>query len=168
MTIYFILFVKPWHDNKFINKSVIPIPMNLLKLLPWFFSYIWHLISCIDKLDNQYIYNSQWYHKWHNLILWKILFYFYISSHKTLIMIKHGYYSFRDIFNSKLCGCTERIIHEFFCLFFKDFIYIQCWIVHISNRRLVDKFFCIIIIYLCNIIRRWLSPNNGNNGKWWQ
>ena len=54
-TVEFMFFTKPLQENKFVNKSGMPIPKNMLKLFPnIFYIYICHLISLIYKLDNQF------------------------------------------------------------------------------------------------------------------
>ena len=82
-------------NNKSINKSGMLIPRNQSKLFPnIFYPYICHLISWIEKLDNQYRHNSQWCYKWHNLTVWNISLNFYVSYHQTSLMLKHRYYYF--------------------------------------------------------------------------
>ena len=54
MPVEFMFFMKIWHENKFIKKSGIPIPKNLLNVFPnIFYIYICHSITLIDNLDNQ-------------------------------------------------------------------------------------------------------------------
>ena len=97
-------FEEPWHDNKFVNKSGIPIPNILLNFFLHVYNpQLFHLFLKIDKLDNQYRHNFQWYYKWHNLTLWNILLHFYVPSHKTLPMLKHRYYFFITFF---IGGCV--------------------------------------------------------------
>ena len=138
-------FMKPWNDNKFIIKSGMPISKNLLKLSPSiFYSYILHLMSWIENIDNQYRHNSRWRYKWHNLTLWKLSLLFYVLSHETLLMLKHQDYYFHNILSKSLCDCNRRIIHAFFYLLFEVFINIQCWINHISNWKLINTLLCIM------------------------
>ena len=59
-------------------------------------------------------------------------------------MLKHRYSFIYKIFNSRLCGFSEYIIRAFLYLLFEDFIYIQCWIDHISNCKLINTFLCIV------------------------
>ena len=73
MTVEFMFFVKPWYNNKFNNKSVMPIPNNLfLKIPNVLYLYICYLIDMIDKLDNQYKHDTLLRYKWHKLTLWKL------------------------------------------------------------------------------------------------
>ena len=111
MTVKFMFLMKPWHENKFIEKYGMPIPKNSLKLYPnLFYLCVCHLVDFIGKLHNQYIHNSQRWCKWHSLTLWNLSLHFYVSSHKTLLIIKHVYSYFHSISNKSFCGCDKRII----------------------------------------------------------
>ena len=62
-------------------------------------------------------------------------------------MLKHRYSYFHNISNKRLCDCTKRIIHASPHLFFEGFIYMQCWINHICNQKLVNVLLYIIMCY---------------------
>ena len=136
-----------------------------------FYLYIGHLITLINKLDNQYRHNSQLWYKLHNLTLWIFLLHFYVSSHKILLMPKHRYSYFHSI--KKIVVLLYQTYQSYiFHWFFEGFLYMQCWINHICNFKIGNAFLCIMkiknILDIFNRDRRWLTPNNDNIVKWWQ